>query len=321
MQYRAMFTAVAALVAMSAAAYGQDEPDAPAAAPASPPPPVLRVAPGYVPDAVHLKNGGLLRGVVIESAPGDHVKIALPNGETRQIAWGDVDHVTIGGAGGAPMLPPAPPPAKVGPTARVHIAADPSVLLDRRPAGSDTWVPACSAPCEEELPLGDEYRLSGPGLRSTDVFTLQGTAGGRVDIAVNPSTKLAWWVGAGIGGMGLVIDAYAAYIIALGAALHGAACGPYQTTGDCQSSRDTGGTVRNVGLVMLIPGTAAAVIGGAMMWSNWRTKVVQGGTEGLPAAAPPRLDAFVRTPENAGATRAWAPEAPSMFVPLASGRF
>jgi hypothetical protein len=234
----------------------------------------------------------------------------------------EVDHVTVGPSAPAVPAVPAPPPEtpKRGPLVRVHISTDQNVLLDRRPEGSETWVPACAAPCDEELPLNDTYRLSGSAMRSSTEFRLHGSPGGRVDLAVDPSTKRAWWVGAGIGGMGLVIDGYGLYIALLGALMSNSSCYPSDySTRSCDSSRSAGQTMRNVGLVMLIPGTAAAIVGGAMMVGNWRTGITQSeGTERAAKARP--LDAFTRTAEVR------PPEpliggAPTIWVPLASGKF
>src|SRR5690348_6470857 len=112
LRYRTFFSSIAAVVALSSAAHAQDA-SGPTIAPHA-----RSVPPGFVPDAVYLKNGGLLRGAVIESAPGDHVQIALPNGEVRYLPWAEVERVTVGAAPGAAPAPaaPAPPPEKVGPT-------------------------------------------------------------------------------------------------------------------------------------------------------------------------------------------------------------
>ncbi len=316
-------TWIAALFAVSGVARAQGSA---AEKPTAPPAPLsasARIAPGFVPDAVYLKNGGLVRGAVLESLPGDHVTMAIPTGEVRRIPWTDVDRVmtsTVPGASPAAVPHPPPPAPKQGPLVRVHITTDQNVLLDRRPEGSETWVPACAAPCDEDFPLADEYRLSGPGLRSTGEFRLQGSPGGRVDLSVSPATKTAWWVGAGVGGMGLVIDVYALYIALFGSMLENA-CHPGDSyyPRSCSTS-SSGTTLRNVGLIMLIPGPAAAIVGGAMMFANWRTGIRQTPGDGQSAGAK-TLDAFKRSGEWK-ARDTTAPDAlPALWVPLASGKF
>jgi hypothetical protein len=49
-------------------------------------------------DTVHLRNGGRVRGVVLEESPTLGVRIRLPDGTTRSLEAGEVDYVTFGGA-------------------------------------------------------------------------------------------------------------------------------------------------------------------------------------------------------------------------------
>lgn len=342
-QIRSLVVIVAAVlapIATTAAARADDElpplpsaptaPAAPAAPEAAPPATVQPVVPlGYVPDTVFLTSGGLVRGSVVESAPGDHVTLAMPTGEIRRIPWAAVDHLEIGAQrttdpAAVPAPQPLPDTPKRGPLVRVHITSEQTILLDRRPQGAETWVPACTSPCDEELPLGDTYRLSGAGVRATSEFRLQGAEGGHVDLKVDAATKRAWWVGAGIGGLGLVLDGYGLYLALVGSLVANQSCsGLYSGNAhSCDSSRATGSTIRGVGLVMLIPGTAAAIIGGAMMVKNWRTGLSQSNEresaqDQAPQARP--LDAFKRTAELRASDP--IPAAPTLWMPLASGTF
>jgi hypothetical protein len=309
---------LAATCSLATPAFGQEAPatpDKPTGAP------VIRLTPGVAPDTVYLKEGGLLRGAIVENVPNDHVTIALPTGDVRRVTWEDVDHVDAAARPAPSAAPPATP--KSGPLVKVHIASDESVILDRRPAGMDTWVPACNAPCDEELPLGDEYRVAGAGLRATRPFRLQGEPGGSVEVRLNAKSTTSFGVGAGVGGLGLVIDAYSLYLVFLGSAMMHTSCSSdsYGTAHSCSDSRGAGESLRNVGLVMLIPGTVAAVVGGGMMLANWRSSVSQSTTSSGSAAqaSPKPLDAFRRTAE-------WtAPATPAagvpFYVPLAAGRF
>lgn len=43
------------------------------------------------PDVVRLRDGGMLRGTIIESSPGSHVLLTLANGETRRVEAEDVE--------------------------------------------------------------------------------------------------------------------------------------------------------------------------------------------------------------------------------------
>jgi hypothetical protein len=73
------------------------------------------------PDVVRLKNGGMLRGTIAESEPGQSVTIVLLTGETRKISAADVTYA--GPADAAPSTPP-PPPAVAAPAAPPAVSAD-----------------------------------------------------------------------------------------------------------------------------------------------------------------------------------------------------
>lgn len=45
-----------------------------------------------LPDLVVLRNGGMMRGSIVELVPGDHVLIQLPNGEERRIDMSEVEY-------------------------------------------------------------------------------------------------------------------------------------------------------------------------------------------------------------------------------------
>ncbi len=88
---------VVALVALAAiavscsasSANAQERTDPPAAAAAS--------------DTVHLLDGGLYRGRIVEIVPGDHVTIIVEGGESKSIPWSNIDRVV---AAGSPSEPP-----------------------------------------------------------------------------------------------------------------------------------------------------------------------------------------------------------------------
>ena len=78
----------------------------PATLPADGAPP-LASAPASPPkDIVHLRSGGIVRGTIVESLPGDAVKIQLVTGEIRTIPYSETTYV-------GPDTPPAPAPAQV----------------------------------------------------------------------------------------------------------------------------------------------------------------------------------------------------------------
>src|SRR5690242_20290879 len=107
MKRRALVLAFA-VSAIATPALAQEDVPEPLPAPDKPAaPPAVRIAPGYAPDSVYLKEGGLLRGAIVESVPNDHVTIALPTGEVRRVPWDVVERVETGTAKAAPA-PVAP---------------------------------------------------------------------------------------------------------------------------------------------------------------------------------------------------------------------
>lgn len=81
-------------------------------APASPPASVRWDAPHYAassdppPDVVLLRDGGMLRGTIVRSRPGESVRVELATGDTEEIPWSDVRFA--GPASQAPLAAPQP---------------------------------------------------------------------------------------------------------------------------------------------------------------------------------------------------------------------
>lgn len=69
------------------------------------------VADTAIADAVELKSGSFLRGLIIEVEPESHVSLRLPDGQVRRISVDDIESAERGGkplALGAPKTPAAP---------------------------------------------------------------------------------------------------------------------------------------------------------------------------------------------------------------------
>ena len=114
---------VAAAAASSGARAQAGKPAQPASSAAAP----TALAPA--PDVVRLKNGGMLRGTIAESVPGDSVTLVLITGETRKIPFADVTYA--GSASSEPSAAPAPAPA---PTPAPAPAAPPAPVATKPPA-------------------------------------------------------------------------------------------------------------------------------------------------------------------------------------------
>ena len=76
-----------------------------AADPTLPPPPPAAAPAPAASGTVFLKNGGFVRGELIELQPGVMVRVKLADGTVRDVPWAEVDHVTD------PTLPPPAPSA------------------------------------------------------------------------------------------------------------------------------------------------------------------------------------------------------------------
>lgn len=85
-------------------------------------PPPAEAPPGAY-DTIVLRDGTVLRGTILESAPGRSVVVAVPGGGTRTIAWESVASTTLAGQPVAPAPsdssqggPEGPVPADMEPT-------------------------------------------------------------------------------------------------------------------------------------------------------------------------------------------------------------
>jgi hypothetical protein len=149
-------------------------------------------------DVIRLKNGGLLRGTIVELVPGATVTVLLPTGETRKVLLSDTtfagraaDEPTAGGSQPNAASPSSEPTPQVGdetrpkPYATIHAAAARVRLVGSQPGltfhlqtGSAAYsggLPGasaeaargysrlCTAPCSIELPAGyHRFGLSDP---------------------------------------------------------------------------------------------------------------------------------------------------------------
>lgn len=231
-------------------------------------------------DSVYLRSGSTVLGRVTDIATGDHVTVLTPAGELRTLPWSDVDRVVVANTGRPPALHPAPTPAPlehdgaamVGPFAFVHIEASGTTYLYRAPRGTTDYETVCTAPCDMDLPINDEYRIGGNGTKTTPSFRLKASAGGRVTLKVDGAN----WFGIVGGGTLAVAGAFVAYaglLLAAGS----------NTSG---SSRDGSGTA---GLACLAFGGAATALGAFVFARSSTTEVAQVS----PKAAD---DAFLRAP-------------------------
>jgi hypothetical protein len=150
------------------------------------PPQVAQAQVGVPPDIVRMKNGGLLRGTIIELAPGETVTVMTVDGQTRQIPMAEVSYAGPAGNESPPqpaaVSPQAsPPPSLQAPSSQLQLrASEPGITFHVKRGmtqgfGSG-WISGrhgghaliavnltnyellCTAPCTTSLPPGS-YEL------------------------------------------------------------------------------------------------------------------------------------------------------------------
>jgi hypothetical protein len=185
--------------------------------------PSLASAQGVPPDLVRTRDGGMLRGTIIEKVPGDHVEIQLPNGQTRSLKMSEVEYA--GPAGGDAAPAPAPAVMRTNtttidvPMARLELQSKQQGLTFHRKAGSGYgaaagWVGGnnsgpvslaftstsferlCTTPCAAEVPKGT-YKLGlslrDGGVVATEALDLRGHMRLEGEYTSNANTRRAGW--------------------------------------------------------------------------------------------------------------------------------
>ena len=256
---------------------------APTPGPTAPAPQYAGVGVGS--DIVVLKNGGMIRGTLVELLPNDHATVQLPSGQSAIIQWTEIHHIERGAAPTpsgtptpAPVLAPTPTAAKMtGPTVLVHIDSPKhKIILSRRNPGEGEWMNACVSPCDVQMPLNNDYRIVGSGVTGSGEFNLEGAAGQRVIIKINAGTTFGLTAGLATAASGLLVVIVGLYVVAGAAAVNAtsnlSSClngSLSSTSSSCRESDSSSGTT--AGLVITGLGLAAIGVGGVIAIINWRT--------------------------------------------------
>jgi hypothetical protein len=298
----------------------------------APPPPgyATAPAPGYLPgsgavrsggDTVYLKDGGMMRGTLVELLPNDHVTVQLPSGQSTVVEWARIDHIERASLNVAPPMPSAPPRGRAGrrmegasPTAFVHIEADADVLLQSISPGSGRWTTVCAAPCDAALPLDHEYRLIGEGIRSSRAFGLSANPGQHVLIHVSTGSKAGFAGGLAMASIGVAAVAVGLVVLAFGAL----GCESTDEFGNCIGSSDS--STETVGGVIALVGVAVMVGGIILLATNARTHETQSVGALLETPARPET-AWLRAPIWHDSVRDSSAAPKGMGFPLLSRSF
>lgn len=222
-------------------------------------------------DVIYLKNGGMLRGTIIDAIPGAQARIQLATGEIATVPWPDISRIEHGEA---PKPSPAPAPQAPGwhvqPTAPrppgemvwVHIEGSDEARLQQDTTGNGDWRQVCSAPCDIQLPNDKDYRITGGGMKASRVFNLAGHRGDHETVTVSPGSK-GWFV------MGIVLLPLGGVTMFFGL-IFGLIGSVAEAAGDQGASGLASG-----GWTAFAIGTAALVGGIVLVVSNAKTGVSQ----------------------------------------------
>jgi hypothetical protein len=180
-----------------------------------------------------------------------------------------------------PLTAPA-----TGAKALVHIQSPRHVTLDRKNPGEDEpWVTACESPCDVELPLDNDYRIVGSGVRPSGEFRLEGKPGERIVLEVNPSSKAVRATGILLGSLGITAIVSGLYLWAgMLPATSGQACtSDPRDAHPCDTARDIG----RAGLIMAGAGAVLATVGGILFFASNRSKTTESDEAPRAASASP----------------------------------
>lgn len=224
-------------------------------------------------DTVNLKNGGMIRGQLVEVVPDVSVTIvSAASGERKTFPWAEVAGIErASDTPAAPVSEPEPAPAPVqerpaGP--RLHIEPTRPARVDLFEitaevvaSGYNTTVrgiayrPVCTSPCDDIIDgtRGQSFFFGGDGVTTSQRFTLSGYSGDVV-ASVKPGRR-----GLRVGGL-IAASFGAAGVITGGTLFAVANIGNTRTTVD-----EMGGLVTTTTKPNYTPATAILVTGAALL--------------------------------------------------------
>jgi hypothetical protein len=281
--------------------------------PAAPLPPPARGSAGATEDTIFMKNGGILRGTIIDVVPGAQARMQLATGEIATVPWSAIGRIEHGAV--AAQTPPpvgAVPEARRGALVVVQLEGADGAELQRRDGNDDDdWVTVCSGPCNVRVPVGPEYRIAGGGIRPSRPFQLAGAPGDRVTIDVTAGST-GWFV------LGIVIIPIGGVVMLTGLVI--GLIGSAVAQGATGADHDTATAWASGGWVTFALGTAAMVGGVLLVINNGHSSVTQ-NVGRVPAALLLQGDAWKRAPAWKEATPVERALPPVVGFPVWTGRF
>jgi hypothetical protein len=267
-------------------------------------------------DVIYMKNGGILRGTIIDAIPGAQARIQLATGEIATVPWPDIARIEHGNEAQRPAppspLPPQPrPPLRSSATVWVHLDGPDEARLQQDATGAGDWTTVCAPPCDIQLPVAPDYRIEGGGLKTSSVFKIAGAQGEHVTVTVNGGSK-AWFV------LGVVITPIGGLLALIGSVI-GLAGSIASSASVPGSDQQAANNVAATGWITFGIGTAALVGGILLIVNNSKTTTMQENagvqTGSLPA------DAWRHVPTWREASPEQKSLPPVVGVPLWSGKF
>ena len=113
-----------------------------------------------------MKNGGILRGTIIDAIPDAQARIQLATGEIATVPWQAIDrieHGTAGAAGRAASCRQCCARTEPGDGVCVHVEGADDAEVQRKSGPDGEWTTVCSGRCDAVLPVGPDYRIAGGG--------------------------------------------------------------------------------------------------------------------------------------------------------------
>jgi hypothetical protein len=269
-------------------------------------------------DVIDLKNGGILRGTIIDAIPNGHARIQLATGEVATVPWQDIARIERGSAAPAPAAT-TPAGGDAAPV-WVHIEGSEAAQLQRDSSGNHReWTTVCSAPCDQAVSPQFDYRIAGDGIRNSRIFTLSAHGGEHETLAVDEGSRGGFVLGivsTSVGGLVMVIGLVVVLANATARLVDG--------SDGASSSGDRNGETLGWGISAV--GLAGIIGGVVLIASNSKTGVTQSSaphpTGVLPSIPGAPMIGF-RDPLRDGARESILKGAfaPAVGIPIFGGRF
>lgn len=158
-------------------------------------------------ETVHLVNGNVYGGELVEKVPGDHVTIKLVTGEIRKFEWSEIaPSVATQIVVTQTATPPPPRPAHVrfeSDTKGALLVRVDNVAVNAaglRTLTTETETPVCYAPCTADVDANAHYYVQGAYISRSTSFAIRD---GQSVLSVragssNVSTTGGWFLAVGV---------------------------------------------------------------------------------------------------------------------------